>query len=239
MTPRVRAVEEDVGNLLGMLAPDDRAALMALGRRRRYPRGAIVMRQGDRGDWVAVVLSGGLKITTLTIDGDERIRALAGPGWLLGHWEAVDEDPKPREGTVVAIEEVECLVLTGSEFRALLAERPNLSVAMFRDVLRILCRTQRRLIDTGLRDTPHRLAGALVELVDKHGARDADGIAIDLDLTQEELAALVAASRESVVRALASLRARGLVATGRRRITVVAMDELRRYAEDGDELCWT
>ena len=41
------------------------------------------------------------------------------------------------------------------------------------------------------------------------------------------------------MRALASLRARGLVATGRRRITVVAIDELRRYAEDGDELYWT
>ena len=79
-------------------------------------------------------------------------------------------------------------------------------------------------------DTNHRVARLLLEQVSRRDVGDDNEIDVDLPLTQEELAGLAAASRESVVRALTSLRSRGLITTARRRITVRDVDGLRKYA---------
>ena len=52
-------------------------------------------------------------------------------------------------------------------------------------------------------------------------------------LTQRELSSLIASSRESIVRSLRSLRARRLVTTRRRRITIRSLDRLRLLADGG------
>jgi CRP-like cAMP-binding protein len=69
-----------------------------------------------------------------------------------------------------------------------------------------------------------------VELSESGTDRSAAAIDIDIPLTQEEMATLIATSRESVVRALATLRTLGLVTTARRRITIRDLDGLRQYA---------
>ena len=86
----------------------------------------------------------------------------------------------------------------------------------------------RRRVDSAALDAPHRLARYLVEL--SESGTDTGAAEIDIPLTQEEVATLIATSRESVVRALASLRSRGLVTTARRRITIRDLDGLRQYA---------
>ncbi len=89
----------------------------------------------------------------------------------------------------------------------------------------------RRRIDVGVSDTVHRLARLLVEIADQQGGPGRDPMVIPLPLTQHELAGLISASRDSVVRSLTRLRDRGLVETGRRQITVRDLDGLRRLAE--------
>jgi histone H3/H4 len=66
--------------------------------------------------------------------------------------------------------------------------------------------SDQRRIDSGSHETARRLARLLVELADEHGRPTLDGVDIDILLTQQELASLIAASRESIVRSLRSLR---------------------------------
>jgi len=75
-------------------------------------------------------------------------------------------------------------------------------------------------VEFGAYDTLGRLARVLDELANADGQPTDTGIMVDPPLTQHELAGLVGASRESVVRALAELRRRGLVQTGRRSLVV-------------------
>ncbi|MCU1430746.1 MAG: cyclic nucleotide-binding protein, partial [Actinomycetia bacterium] len=70
----------------------------------------------------------------------------------------------------------------------------------------------------------------LEELVADHGEATDDGVRIALPLTQEELAGWVGASRESVARALRTLRDRGVISTGRRRVVVHDGAALARYS---------
>ncbi len=62
-------------------------------------------------------------------------------------------------------------------------------------------------------DATHRVARLLLEQVSRRDMGDDNEVDVDLPLTQHELAGLAAASRESVVRALTSLRSRGLITT--------------------------
>jgi CRP/FNR family cyclic AMP-dependent transcriptional regulator len=75
------------------------------------------------------------------------------------------------------------------------------------------------------------VASRLVELTERFGAIEANGkIDVALPITQEELAAWSASSRESTARSLRTLRILGLIETHRRRLTVLDLDRLRAHA---------
>ena len=90
----------------------------------------------------------------------------------------------------------------------------------------------RQRVEFGSLDVPHRVARLLVDLVESGAGDSDDGGAteIGIHLTQEELAGMVSASRESLARALGAIRKRGLIRTGRRSIIVLDIDRLRAYA---------
>ena len=219
------------GSLLAMLDPPDRAALLRLGRPRHYRRGVHIIVQGDHSDTVSIVLNGRVKVTLDTPEGHEIVLAVLGAGDLLGEFEAVDDQPGPRTAGNVALEPVECLVITGDEFRQFLDSHPRVALVMLRAVLHRLRAADRRRIESGSLDTVHRLARFLLELAERDNPADSTPLDLDITLTQHELASLIASSRDSVVRALAALRSRGLISTARRTITIVDFDGLRRFAD--------
>ena len=218
------------GGLLGLLDPQDRADLIRLGRRRRYGRRSPIMLAGDDSDSVFVVLAGRVKVTVGTADGQEVVLAVDGPGDTIGYFEALDRAVGPRLATVTALEPVECQVLTGDEFRSFVDGHRAVATVLLRWVIRRLWASDHRRIEFGSLDVPHRLARYLLELAERPGRPEHGSIDLDIPLSQDELASLISASRDSVVRALTTLRAHGLVATARRRIAITDLDGLRLYA---------
>lgn len=214
-----------------MLEPEDRAAFTGIGRPRRFNRGATIVIQGDHSETVFVVLAGRVKISQVTPDGREIVLAVDGPGDLLGEFEAVDPDSGPRTAANVALEPVECRELTGEELRDMLQSNPRIALMLLRWTIRRLKVADRRRIDATSLDTTHRLARFLLELADSQAQPDSPRVDIEIQLTQEELASSIAASRDTVVRAITSLRSLGFIVTARRRITILDTNALRRYAE--------
>jgi CRP-like cAMP-binding protein len=217
------------GGFVDLLDPADRAALLGLGLRRRYPSRAALIIQGDPGDTVFVVLSGRTKVTLGSPGGDEIVLAVDGPGDLLGLFEAIDPDGGPRTAANVAIEPTECRAIPGEEFRRFIDDHPRVAPVILRWVIRRLRAADWRRLDAFSCDAVHRLARLLVEVAGEPDDPDTT-VDVDIPLTQAELARLIATSRDSLVRALTSLRSRGLVATARRRITILDLGGLRRYA---------
>lgn len=91
-------------------------------------------------------------------------------------------------------------------------------------------RLEERRVDVALVGTGQRLAGLLIDLAVRHGRETTEGIEIAIALSQDEISGLIGASRDSVTRALTSMRSQGLVATGRRSMRVRDLDALRAYA---------
>jgi CRP-like cAMP-binding protein len=77
---------------------------------------------------------------------------------------------------------------------------------------------------------PGRVAKALLELAERFGTQEGDGVRVHHDLTQEELAQLVGASRETVNKALADFASRGWMRVDSRAVTILDADRLARRA---------
>jgi CRP-like cAMP-binding protein len=184
--------------------------------------------EGDVGAKVVVVHGGHLKIVATTDTGNTLMLAIRGPGDVLGDFSAVDGEP--RSATGVALEPVDAQVLGAEEFRRFLAETPGAAMAMLRVVIARLRDSDRRHVDFGARDTQGRVALRLVELAETVGEPHEGTVRIRMALTQDDLAGWIGASREAVARALAALRRRELITTGRREIAVLDLEALRQAA---------
>ena len=195
---------------------------------RQYNRGARMMSQGDHSESVFVLLEGAVKIALDTTDGAEVVLDVFGPGDVLGEFEAIGEYTT-RAANVVALNTVGCRVLTKDDFIDFLMGHPAASLALVRLLIRRLGAADRRRIDATTADPSHSLARFLIEPVDGQQSADGSAIAVSFPLAQHELASLLGVSRNSVVRALTTLRSRHLVATTRRTIQIVDVPALRRY----------
>jgi CRP-like cAMP-binding protein len=205
-----------------------RAALAALGRPRRYDAGAALFLEGDPGGSVIIVHSGRVKVFATSDTGHHVLLAVRGPGDVLGDLSAIDGEPRSATGT--ALDTVEAQVIPAEQFRDFLARVPDAALVLLRVVIHRMRDADRGRVEFGARDTLGRVAARLVELAETHGEATDNGIKVALPITQDELAQWVAASREAVARALASLRRRDLITTARRDITIIDLDGLRAAA---------
>lgn len=172
-----------------------------------------------------MIVDGRIKIVTTSDDGGETLLSVRGAGSLVGELAALDD--APRLASAVVLEPLTALVLTAEEFRDFLARHPRAALELARTLIERLRESDRRRAEFGSYDVTRRLAALLLEL----GTRESsDGRPTGIKLSQHELAGMIGASRESVARALTTLRGRGLVETGRRAITVVDIEGLRSLA---------
>lgn len=221
--------EDREEEFLARLGPAPTADLTARGRRRRWPAGASLFLEGERSGTVVIVLEGRVKVFSLTEHGEEVLLAVRGPGALLGELSAVDG--APRGASVAALEPVEALVVPAPAFLGFLADHAGAAMVLLRLVTSRLRDADRKRVEFGAFDIPARVAGRIVELAERFGEAEGDGVRISVPLSQDELAGWVGASREAVAKALRVLRERGLVTTGRRTMTVLDLDGLRRRAK--------
>jgi CRP-like cAMP-binding protein len=222
---------DDSADCFGATLDDEgRQRFAALGRIRHYPRGAMLFLEGDRSNSVLAIRSGEVKVTTTTAEGHELVLALRGPGSLVGDFASLSVGDRRRSATAVALAPVAAQVIPNDDFVSFLEQHPRALLALTRMIIGRLQDADRRRAEFGTYDTLGRLARVLHELADQYGVRIESGVQLDLQLAQHELAGLVGASRESVVRALTDLRRRGLVETGRRRLVVLDLTGLGELA---------
>ena len=192
------------------------------------PRGERLFDEGDLGDCLYLVISGKVKLTRTAPDGRESLVSVHGPGDMFG--ELAMFDPTYRTSTAVAITDARLAQIAHNDLRNVLATRPPVALLLLKALaqrLRRVTETNTNLIFT---DVPGRVAKALLELADKFGTLTDEGIQVNHDLTQEELAQLVGASRETVNKALADFATRGWLQLAAKSVLIIDQDRLRRRA---------
>ena len=211
---------------LASLSADEQDALRSRGTVRSFPRGVALFHERQAADRVVVLLEGCVKLSCLSDEGKEVVLAIRGPGDLLGELSAIDGEP--RSATATALEPVEVLAVAASDFRRFLEEHPRAAIALIVMLSRRLRDADRKRVEFAAEDTMTRVAARIVELSERFGGEGSEGLEIELPISQEELAGWTGCSRDSVVKALQSMRGLGWIETQRRRILVRDVDALRR-----------
>lgn len=196
--------------------------------RKQVPRGSELFSEGDPGDSLYVITAGKVKLGRRSADGRENLLAILGMGEMLGELSLFD--PGPRTATATAIADTELVGLAHSDMTEFLKDRPEVGMTMLGALARRLRRTNEALGDLVFTDVPGRVAKALLDLSSRFGKPVDDGVLVAHDLTQEELAQLVGASRETVNKALADFSSRGWIKLEARAVTLLDVERLQHRA---------
>jgi CRP-like cAMP-binding protein len=172
-------------------------------------RGDSLFHEGDPGDRLYVVTEGKVKLHRTSPDGRENMLAVVGPSELIGELSLFD--PGPRTATATALTEVKLLGLGHGDLQPWLNARPEVAGALLRAVARRLRKTNDAMSDLVFSDV-----------------QSEEGIHVVHDLTQEELAQLVGASRETVNKALADFAQRGWLRLEARAVILLDVERLAK-----------
>ncbi|MEY4171157.1 MAG: hypothetical protein RLZ94_2230 [Actinomycetota bacterium] len=214
--------------LFSALDAEAAAALRASMTEKRVPRSGVIFSEGEPGDRMYVILDGKVKLGHTSPDGRESLLAVLGPGEVFGELSLFD--PGPRTATATAVTDTVVVGLGHVDLRPWLTGRPEVAEALLQALAQRLRRTNEALADLVFSDVPGRVAKQLLELADKFGQPGVDGVLVHHDLTQEELAQLVGASRETVNKALADFTQRGWIEVDQRQVLLMDMERLARRA---------
>ena len=214
--------------LFERMSPEEREELRGMMSQTTLRRGEVLFNEGDSGDRLYILLTGKVKLGHTSVDGRENLLAVLGPGEVVG--ELTLFDPGPRSTTATAVATTELLALEHNQLMGFIDSHPTLAKDMLRALAVRLRRTSIALADLVFSDVPGRVAKALLDLAERFGAPTEDGIHVPHDLTQEELAQLVGASRETINKSLAEFVSRGWIRLEGRAVTLIDVERLKRRA---------
>jgi len=215
--------------LFGDLDDRAQARLAEIAIHRRYRKGSVLFVQGEQAERCFTIVSGAVKISAYHPDGREAVLAVLGPGDVFGELALFDQSPRSADAT--AMEDSELLSIDAKGLHEAISENPKLGLGMLRVLAERLRQSNEAFQDIAFFDVPGRVARRLADLADAHGTDNSEGVLIDFALSQESLAQMVGATRESVNKALALLKRRGLVARIGKRYVVSDVARLRERAK--------
>ncbi len=192
------------------------------------PKGDVLFHEGDDGDRVYVVVEGKVKLGRSAADGRESLLAILGPGQMFGELSMFS--PGPRSATVTAVTDTVLRDLSHAGLLEWLKNHPEVALGLLGQLAQRLRRANDIVSDLVFSDVPGRVAKSLLDLSRRFGAPGEGGIRVAHDLTQEELAQLVGASRETVNKALADFSSRGWIRLEPRSVILLEPERLRRRA---------
>ena len=211
-------------------------ALQQLARRcvtKAFPSGHVLFTTGEECRGLYMIESGRVRIYRTDLTGREQVLHIEGPGRTVAELPMFDGGPYPA--SAVTIEPCNLVFLPRAAFEFLYRSQPDIAHA----IIRALGKRLRHLVHLtetlAFRDVAARLAMLLVGYAERAGRETANGLEIELDRTQEELAHEIGTARESVSRAMKQLRHKGLIEPlERNRILIPDVERLRALLPGGD-----
>jgi len=194
----------------------------------KLSKGKVLFREGQEGDRLYVVVQGKIKLGTTSGDGRENLLGIFGPGQMFGELSLFD--PKPRTATATAVTDSRLVSLAYDAVIGLVTSHPQTSLEVLRRLAQRLRESNEIVSDLVFDDVPGRVAKQIMNLGERFGTLKDDGLHVNHDLTQEELAHLVGASRETVNKSLADFAARGWVKLQPRGVLVTDVERLTKRA---------
>jgi len=219
----------------GLFPHHIRSQLLGKAEQRATKAGDPIFQKGEDGSWLAVVMSGRVRICLRTSDDREMLISMVGRDEIFG--ERAVFDGRPRSGDAMAQEDTSYLIFKRDDLFPALYTYPE--AMMY--VIKILCNRTVRYMNTmelyAMQSLPVRLANFLVFLGKKYGKEKDGKISLQFGLSQTDLSRQIATSRESINRQMKIFAAQGLISVDGDDLTITDVSGLEKmcFLLDDDE----
>jgi CRP-like cAMP-binding protein len=213
-------------DLLSVLSPSQREAIISRSRRRHYPVGTPIFAQGENHDGIFLIESGRVQVYYTSPSGREITLAYWNAGNFVGGPDIFGGGAHMWSGTAVMPTGV--LVLHGPTLKQFAVDIPALALSII-EALSFKGRCYSTLAQIlGTRSISERMLQLVLQLTELYGVGTAEGTRIDYPLSHSELAQMVGATRQWVTTTLNRLKAAGVLVHAAGIITVLDAAKLRR-----------
>lgn len=197
--------------------PEPLRLLAARGVVRSYPKKAVLINEGEKGDSLFVLMKGSAKVFSMDEEGREITYSTIQAGDYFGE---MSLDGGPRSASVITLEQSTCSVVSRAGVEAHLVEHPEFAMNIVVQVIRRARAATEAARNMALLDVYGRLVSVLEKYDGPRTQNDDDSVTLDA-VTHQEIASRVGASREMVSRLLKDLERGGYVKMGTKRITLL------------------
>jgi CRP-like cAMP-binding protein len=209
------------------LPPAQCDSILASASHSRFDAKQRLFREGELGRFVGIIASGKVKVTLLSVCGEEVILNVKVPGDMI---DGLTVPPgSTHHVTVQSLEPCSVLLWDFVVFQSYLEHIPMLQRNMTRILAERLRSLEERFLELATEQVAPRLARTLVRLVQQTPQPTLGSLHIGL--SREELAQMIGTTLFTVSRLLSDWEARGVVLAKRKAILVQDIKSLRTIAE--------
>ncbi|MFC2023321.1 Crp/Fnr family transcriptional regulator [Chloroflexota bacterium] len=188
-----------------------------------YRKGKIFYMPEDTSEVLFLVKQGHIQLYRISPDGKKLVIATVGPGAVFGEMALIGQGM--HNTFAEAVEECVLYVMSRDDVERLLMSKPRVALRIFEVLGRRLKEAEARSEEIAFKGIPARLSSLLLQLADRQGGETVTG------MTHQDLGEQIGTYRETTTQTLNIFKADGLIDTGRKHITILDREGLRRVAE--------
>ena len=191
-----------------------------------YPRGAVLFVQGDSPRGLLILCSGQARLTSNSKDGQSITLRLVERGEVLGLSNVISNGP--YLASAETLEPSQVSFIPRLSFLQFLRANPDAALSVAKHLSMELHEAwgQTNLLALSP-STQAKLAHFLLAQGVQHGQQTTEGVHVPLNMTHEEIAKSIGASRESVTRILGNFKSRQLIRIRGGALIILQANELR------------
>lgn len=209
------------------LADHEMAAIAAAAPMRQFHQGELLHAPPQPMETLFILKQGRVRIFRVSPDGRALTTAILTPGTIFGEMLVLGQ--QMHDNFAEALDQVTVCVMTKPDVQRFLLSDARIAARISEILGHRVAQLERRLSDTVFKSVPQRVAGTLCLLADEERPR-LGGRGIAIQLTHEQVAALVGTSRETTTKILNEYASDGLIRLNRGRITIIDLAGLKGEA---------
>ncbi|HET7271218.1 MAG TPA: Crp/Fnr family transcriptional regulator [Rubrobacter sp.] len=195
---------------------------------RRFDPKDTIFTPGDPDDQLYFLLSGTVRLYKIYGEYKEATTALLRDGGVFGKLNLVEG--RWQDVFAEALTEARVASIQKASIERVIKSDPGFALKLFSSFSERLRQSDEVIESLLHREVSTRLATLLINLGERFGENNGAGVVIDVRLTHQDLANMIASTREAVSKVMSELQREGVIESRNRRIVILNGDALAEHA---------
>jgi len=193
---------------------------------KKFRRDNLIIFEDDLGNNLFLIKSGRVKISRISEDGREVILAILNEGDFFGELSLIDG--MTRSANVIALGDVEVLILRRGDFLDLLSKYPTIAVSLVKELAARIRKSDSQIQSLSLMSAEGRVITTLIRLAEDIGTIQKGEVRITNLPCQRDLANIAGTSRETISRFIKKFERQGLLKKDKGELIIFDYDRFKQ-----------